>query len=612
MFDFVQNNSIAIKVILGAVALTFVGFGVSSYSSVVDDPYLVKVDGTKIYKKDLDRALEGQPADAAARQAALENLIRQDLLLADAKHAGLVASTEQIRNAIAAIPALQDNGQFSAARYKDFLQARNMSPETFEAQIAREVLLQGQISTFVAGQFVPRTQVDSLIKLLGEQRAVQAAVLQPQSVAADLKLDDAALKAYYDANAKRFRAPEAVKLQYVVLSQAALADAVTVSDAEAQQYFNAHSADFAKEERRVSHILLTVPQNATAAQKAQVKAQAEAILKEVRANPAKFAEIAKARSQDPGSAANGGDLGFFGRGTMVKQFDDVAFQMKPGQISEVVETQFGYHILKLDEVKTPDFSSAKEAVINHLKQTKAGAQFRQESDQLTELAYQNGDSLQALVDKLKLKPESSDWLSRGKPSSDPRLANPKVLDAAFSNDVLKKKHNSEPIDLGNNTLIVVRVAEHQPERQLTLDEVKPQLRSELVAREGAKLVEKRGQAALAELQKGGTPALSWSSAHQVSRNNLAGLPASDARSVFSLSTAKLPAYAGVKHDNGDYVIYRVTAVAAAPAPSDADRAQLLNVMGEVTANAQLAAYLQTLRETYKVTQPKQAAEQEQQ
>jgi peptidyl-prolyl cis-trans isomerase D len=210
MFDFVQNNSIAIKVILGAVALTFVGFGVSSYSSVVDDPYLVKVDGTKIYKKDLDRALEGQPADAAARQAALENLIRQDLLLADAKHAGLVASTEQIRNAIAAIPALQDNGQFSATRYKDFLQARNMSPETFEAQIAREVLLQGQISTFVAGQFVPRTQVDSLIKLLGEQRAVQAAVLQPQSVAADLKLDDAALKTYYDANAKRFRAPEAV------------------------------------------------------------------------------------------------------------------------------------------------------------------------------------------------------------------------------------------------------------------------------------------------------------------------------------------------------------------------------------------------------------------
>jgi peptidyl-prolyl cis-trans isomerase D len=487
-----------------------------------------------------------------------------------------------------------------------------MSPETFEAQIAREVLLQGQISTFVAGQFVPRTQVDSLIKLLGEQRAVQAAVLQPQSVAADLKLDDAALKTYYDANAKRFRAPEAVKLQYVVLSQAALADAVTISDAEAQQYFNAHSADFAKEERRVSHILLTVPQNATTAQKAQVKTQAEAILKEVRANPAKFAEIAKARSQDPGSAANGGDLGFFGRGTMVKQFDDVAFQMKPGQISEVVETQFGYHILKLNEVKTPDFSSAKEAVINRLKQTKAGAQFRQESDQLTELAYQNGDSLQALVDKLKLKPESSDWLSRGKPSSDPRLANPKVLDAAFSNDVLKKKHNSEPIDLGNNTLIVVRVAEHQPERQLTLDEVKPQLRSELVAREGAKLVEKRGQAALAELQKGGTPALSWSSAHQVSRNNLAGLPAADARSVFSLSTTKLPAYAGVKHDNGDYVIYRVTAVAAAPAPSDADRAQLLNVMGEVTANAQLAAYLQTLRETYKVTQPKQAAEQEQQ
>ncbi|MDN0077230.1 SurA N-terminal domain-containing protein [Crenobacter sp. SG2303] len=606
MFDFVQNNSVAIKVILGAVALTFVGFGVSSYSSITDDPYLAKVDGTKIYKKDLDRALEGQPADAATRQAALDNLIRQDLLLTDAKHAGLVASTDQVRRAIAAIPALQENGQFSASRYKDFLQARYMTPEAFEAQIAREVLLQGQISTFVAGQFVSHTQVDSLAKLLGEQRTVQVAVLQPQSVAADLKLDDATLKAYYNANAKRFRAPEAIKLQYVMLSQAALADTISVSDAEAQKFFNEHSADFGKEERRVSHILLTVPQNATAAQKAQIKTQAEAILKQVRANPAKFVEIAKARSQDPGSAANGGDLGFFGRGVMVKQFDDVAFNMKPGQISEVVETQFGYHILKLDDVKTPDFATAKDAVINRLKQTKAGALFRQQADQLNELAYQNGDSLQALVDKLKLKPETSDWLSRGKASSNPRLANPKVLDAAFSDDVLKKKHNSEPIDIGNNTLLVVRIAEHQPEHQLTLDEVKPQVRNELIARDGAKLVEKRGQTALAELQKGGSPVLAWSAAHQVSRNNLAGLPLSDARSVFSLSGAKLPAYAGVKHDNGDYIIYRVNAVTAAPAPSGAERAQLNNALGEVSANAQLSAYLQTLREEYKVTMPRQA------
>ncbi|SMF43873.1 SurA N-terminal domain-containing protein [Pseudogulbenkiania subflava] len=609
MFEFVQNNKFVIKVILGAIALTFVGFGVGSYTTAVDEPYLAKVGNVKIHKQDLDRALEGQPADAATRQAVLENLIRQQLLLADSHAAGLTVSDAQLRKAIAAIPALQENGTFSPERYKQFLAGRYQSSAAFEELVKRDILLQGQLTSLLGSQIVPRTVVDRMAGVLGESREVRALVLKPEAFAAEVKTDDTALKAFYDASLKRFRTPEAIKLDYVVLSQDALAAAQAVTDQEVESYYNEHKADFGSEERRVSHILLTVPPKATAEQKAKVRSAAEALLKEVRANPAKFAELAKTRSQDPGSATNGGDLGFFGRGAMVKPFEDVAFRMQPGQISEVVETEFGFHILKLEEVKQPVFTAVKGEVEQRLKRQKAAAQFRAASEKLGELAYQQADSLKAISDQLKLSPQHSDWLVRGKPASDPLLNNPKLQEAAFSDDVLKGKHNSEPVDLGKNTLVVVRVAEHQPERQQTLAEVQEVIKAELVRREGAKLAEKRGDALLAELKAGkNVDSHPWEPARMVSRRSFGALSLSEVRAVFAASATKLPAFTGVKQDGGNYVVYRVDKVVPAQAPSPAERSQLSGLIGEMNANAQVASYLEALREKYKVTLSQQPTE----
>lgn len=609
MFEFVQNNKFVIKVILGAIALTFVGFGVGSYTTAVDEPYLAKVGDVKIHKQDLDRALEGQPADAATRQAVLENLIRQQLLLSDARDAGLTVSAAQLRKAIAAIPALQENGAFSAERYKQFLAGRYLSSAAFEEMIKRDVLLQGQVASLLGSQIVPRTVVERMAGVLGESREVRALALKPEAFAAEVKTDDAALKAFYDASLKRFRTPEAIKLDYVVLSQDALAAAQVVTDQEVESYYNEHKSDFGSEERRVAHILLTVPAKASAEQKSKVRSAAEALLKEARANPAKFAELAKARSQDPGSAANGGDLGFFGRGAMVKPFEEVAFRMQPGQISEVVETEFGFHILKLEEVKQPVFAAVKGEVEQRLKRQKAAAQFRAASEKLGELAYQQGDSLKAISEQLKLTPQRSDWLVRGKPASDPLLNNPKLLEAAFSDDVLKGKHNSEPLDIGKSTLVVVRVAEHQPERQQALAEVKDAIKAELVLREGARLAEKRGEALLAELKAGkNVDSQPWEAAKMVSRRALGDLSLSEVRAVFAASATKLPAFAGVKQDGGSYVLYRIDKVIPATAPSAAERSQLSGLIGEMSANAQVASYLEALREKYKVTLSQQPAE----
>ena len=262
MFEFVQNNKVFIQVVLGAVALTFVGFGVGSYEAASDDPYLAKVGSAKIYKRDLDRALEGQPTDSASRQAALENLIRQELLLSDAHDRGVTVNPEQLRKVIASIPAFQDNGKFSPTRYREFLQNRYPSPEAFETQIKRDIVLQSQLTGIAGTEFVANTVVSRLAGLLGEGREVRALLLKPADFAAEVKTDDAALKAYYDANAKRFRLPEQVKLDYVLLSQDALAQSVKPSDAELQKYYEQHKAEFSNEQRRASHILLTVPKDA--------------------------------------------------------------------------------------------------------------------------------------------------------------------------------------------------------------------------------------------------------------------------------------------------------------------------------------------------------------
>jgi peptidyl-prolyl cis-trans isomerase D len=248
-----------------------------------------------------------------------------------------------------------------------------------------------------------------------------------------------------------------------------------------------------------------------------------------------------------------------------------------------------------------------------LQQQKSAAQFRADVDTLTEVAYQQGDSLKGVQDALKLVPQQSGWLTHDKAGNDPILSNPKVLAAAFSKDVLVKKHNSEPIDLGNNTMVVVRVLDHQPQHQLKLDEVKDAIKAELVSVEGAKLAAQRGQSMLDALKTGKpTGAQSWSPAHTVSRQSASGLPAADLRAIFSAGVAKLPAFAGVKHDNGEYVLYRVEQVIAAPAATPEQRLQLAGVVGEMGANVQAMAYLNGLRQKYPIKGGTQTINQEDQ
>ncbi len=599
MFDFVQKNSLFIKVVLGAVALTFVGFGVGSYTTATDDPYLAQVNGVGIYKQDIERMLNGRPADAPTRQTMLDNLIRKELLLADARAAGLMITPNQLRAAIAAIPNVQENGKFSPERYQSFLAQQGLNTEAFERLVREDMLIEKQLAGIASSTLVGSQQAAMFYQLLAETRQVSHVALTPAQFASEVKIDDAAIEAYYKANTKRFQTPERVKLDYLMLSQDKLAADIKVADEEAAQYYAAHTADFAKESRRVAHILLTAPQEA--AQRAKVKIEAEALLASLKADPSRFAELAKTRSQDPGSAKQGGDLGYFHRGAMVKPFEDRAFSLKKGQMSDLVETEFGFHVLRVDDIKTPPFAEVRGEVLAYLQKQKSAGVFREQLAKLTELSYQQADSLKPSADALKLTVTHSDWLTREAPAKGASpLDHAKLREAAFSEDVLKARHNSEPVEVAPGTVVVARVAEHQPAATQTLAQVTAQVRTELTAKRATELATEKGKALLARLQKGEALTQNWAAPQTVSRQSPAGLSRDGARSVFATDTSKLPAYAGVTEASGEYRLYRVDSVKPAASADQAQQTQIRTLLAQMMSNAEAMAYVESLRPRFKV------------
>ena len=611
MFSFVQNYRILITIILGLIALTFVGFGVSGYGPTTEEPYLVKVGDARISQSDLDEVLREmpQPVDDKTKNEVLEQLIQQELILQEAKHNGIAISDQQIADYIGSIPALQENGKFSDKLYREFLQSRSWSAATFEKKIKKTLLLQTQISPIFNAQIVTKAQADLMARIFGEERVVRYAMFSPQNFAADIKLSDEALKKYYQDNLKRYRAPEAVKVQFVLLSQEGLADKVTVNDDELKKYYATHEKDFAQDKRRVAHILLAVPQGGSAADKAKIKAEAETILQAVKANPNQFAQVAKQRSEDPGSAPAGGDLGFVERGMMVKPFEDAAFKLNnAGEISGIVETEYGFHILKLEELQKANFDTAKTDVEKKLKMEKAATLYREKEKQLSDQAY-NSDDLPKIAAALQLPTETSDWVARNR-SADPRLGAPEVMEEIFSDEVLKKKHNSKLMKIGNNAQIVLRVVEHRPEKQLTFDEVKPMVTAELMSKEGGKLAQQRGAAALKTLNEGKEVAdVQWAPEVTLSKKTPPpGLEMSELMKVFTASAKKLPTYVGMTRKDNSYLIFKIEAVKAAPSATPEELNGIMTALGQANTESQLSGYLAQLRKRFPVIKAVKSAQ----
>lgn len=603
MFDLVQKNKTVVQVVLGLVSLGLVvGFGLSGYSAMEGGPsWLAKVGGKSITEQDIAEATRGQVISDDMKPMVLQELIRKQLLLNEAHDLRLSPSTQQLQKAIAAIPAFQDNGQFSPQRYQELLGAQQISPTKFEGQMRDDLATRQLLSAFMQSGMTSSVTLERLAKLMGEKREVSSAVLKPEAYLSQVTVSDAEVKQYYDQHQADLKAPEMVRVEYVALSKDQLAQQQVVSDEEIQKYFDAHKDDLAKEERQAAHILIAVPKGASAADKQAAKAKAEDILKQVKANPARFAELAKADSQDPGSKDNGGDLGWFARGAMVKPFEDTVFKLQKDQVSDLVETDFGYHIIKLEGVRTKTLADLKPEIADKLKSEKGTAGYQAQADKFNELVYQQADSLKPAADQFKLQVQQSGWITR-KGTQDPLLNNPKLEDAIFGDDVLKKKHNSEAIEVVPGTLVSARVIEHKDAQIPPLPTVAPDIQARLKHDKAVKLAAADGAKKLAALQKGETVDVAWDAQpKEMSRIAEPSVATDRLHAIFAAPAHKLPAFVGGDDAAlGGYVLYKVGKVIPAPTLTPEMRQQIEQNLGQMYGQAELTNYFGSLQKKAKI------------
>ena len=612
MFDAVRNNKKIVQVFLVLIALPFAFFGVESFRDGGAGVDVAKVGEIKISQQEFQQAvreqqdrLRGQLGELDPkvldnpefRQAILDDLIDQRLLFQEVRKRHLFASDDAVRQAIMAVEVFQDNGQFSQQRYEALLSAQGMSPAGFEAQVRQDLALQQLAGTIGRSGIVSQRVMDKVLALQSEARHVQEFVLPVENYVAKVKLEDGAAKKFYDENTEQFRTPDQAKVEYVVLTPESLA--VEVSEAEIKAWYDGHKERYQQpEERRASHILIAAEKLG----KDKARQKAEEVLREVQAKPAAFAELARKHSDDPGSASQGGDLGFFGRGMMVKPFEDATFALRDGEVSGVVESDFGFHIIKLTGqhvAREKPLAEVRGEIERELKSSAVARKFAEAAESFSNMVYEQSDSLQPVAEQFKLKIQRSDWIGREANPAAGVLGNAKLLAAVFSDDTIQNKRNTEAVEVAQNTLVAARIAEYQPASVQPLAGLQATIEKLLVNQEAQKLARADGEARLAALQSG-TDKLAWGADKVVSRMDARLLPPQAAPLVFRMDKSKLPGYAGVDLPGKGYALYRLSKVTPGAALDTARRQGLQGQLRSLAAQQEVAMYLSALRARYKV------------
>ncbi len=620
MYDFLHKRQRLVQIILALITLPFAFFGVDYYfrSGTGAASEVASVAGDKITQAEFQDSLRTQqermrqamganfdPAifeNPEMRYSVLDQMIGQRLLRREARRDRFSVSDDQLRSFISEIPAFQEDGKFSQSRYEQLLEIQNprRSPVEFAEEVRRELLLAPLQEPIVTGSIVARSNVERYLNLLDQQREVAVATIDAEPFLKGVKIDDAAVKQFYDSNQAAFQVPEEVKLDYVVLTPDALGAQIAIDPAEVRKQYDANLKTYTKpEERQASHILIAVKPDASAEDKAAAKKKADEVAAAARKNPGQFADLAKKYSQDPGSSAQGGDLGFFARdGSMVKPFEDAVFSMQPGEIAGPVQTDFGWHVIKLTNVrpaKVQTFDEVKAQIEQDLKRQKASARFADAADQMQNLVYEQADSLEPVAKALNIKVQSTPLLSRAQVQA---LAhnNQKFVQTIFSPDSLQAKRNTEAMEVAPNTLMAARVTEYKPASPKPFDEVKAEIRRQLEQKAASEQAQLVGRARLEQLLQGKDAGVAFAKPVTLTRNKpQPGVPGAALGAIFQVDSSKLPGYTGSVNERGGYSLYRVQRVITPP-PADAAKANAFaGRVGDQVGRELASAYLASLR-----------------
>ena len=350
--------------------------------------------------------------------------------------------------------------------------------------------------------------------------------------------------------------------------------------------------------------------SADAAARQKAKAKADEVAAELKKNPNSFAELAKKYSQDPGSAAKGGDLGTFSRGSMVKGFDDAVFSMKVGEISGPVETEYGYHIIRVTTINAgsiKSFDQVRPEIERELKKQHAGRRLAELAEQFNNIVFEQSDTLKPAAELVKQAPQTSGWITRSH-ADDPRLNHPKLLQALFSEDVLVNKRNTEAIEVAPGTIVAARLADHKPARVQAFEDVKAAIEKKLLQTRASQLAAEDGRKQLDQLREGKAAELKWSTPELVSRADPKGFTEPVLRQVFKADADKLPAYAGVEAPEGGYMLLKVTRLVEPQKIDSAQQKQLSEALAQMVGEEQFTAYLASLKSKAKISLNKDAFE----
>ena len=607
MFDLVRKHTKILMFMMFLLIIpAFVLVGIDGYKRFNDGATAVaRVGGRDISQAELDFA---HKSEVERIRASMPSIDAKLLDSPQARYASrLITSDARLARDLQQNPTIaalrRPDGGLDMDRYKLLVASQGLTPEGFEARVRRDLSLrQVEAAIMATGFSVPAVAEVSLGSFF-EKREVQIVNFKSADFVSRLNPSDAEIEAFYKGNAMQFQAPESVSIEYLVLDLDTIKKSISISESDLKAYYEQNAARLSgAEERRASHILISAAKDAASAEREKAKKRAQDLLAEVKKSPTAFAEIAKKHSQDPGSAPSGGDLNFFARGAMVKVFEDAAFAMKTGDISEVVESDFGYHIIKLTDVKMPkqrSFDELRAKIEADLKAQQAQRKFAETAEAFTNGVYEQADSLKPVAEKLKLEIKvANNLLRRPAPGTTGVLANAKLLGALFGDDAIVKKRNTEAVETAPNQLVSARVVMHTPARTLPLAEVRSAVRERLLISQAADMARKDGLAKLAAWKAlPGDPAAPM--ALVVSRDQAQGVPPKVVEAAMRTDPSALPALSGVDLGDQGYAVVKVGRIVSRSAPDDAAGKQARGQYAQLWSAAENQAYYGVLKDRFK-------------
>jgi peptidyl-prolyl cis-trans isomerase D len=625
MFDTIRNNS---KILMGLLVVliipSFVLFGVDGYSNMSDrgavvakvgDLEITQQEWDAMHQQEVDRIRASAPnldakllGSAEARYASLERMVNDRLISVAAEKQLLVTSDQRLANYLQQDPSIAglrgSDGKLDMDRYRQLAASQGMTPEMLEARVRRDLSNQQVLASLQASAVASKRQTDSALQAYLQRREIQIQRFEPATFAAKVQVTDTDLEKFYQAQSDRFRSPESADVEYLVLDAAALAKNIQLPEQDIKTYYEQNLQRLSgQEQRRASHILINAAKDAPAAEREKARAKADGLLADVRKDSKSFAQLARKNSDDPGSAANGGDLDFFAKGAMVKAFEDAVFALKKGEISAVVESEFGFHIILLTDIKapaTPSLEAMRPKLEADLREQQAKRQFAELAETFSNSVYEQADTFKPVAEKLKLSIQQAQGLGRTPTAANAGvMANPKILEALFAEDSVSKRRNTAAIELGNNTLVSARIVNYRSAAVRPFADVKDAVRIQFLMAQAQALAKAEGQARLNEWKAQPAQA-QLGNALVVSRDQAQGQPQALVDAALRADPSAMPVLVGVDLGAQGFALVRVNKLVPREEPSAQQQAQSREQFARLLGNAEASAYLSHLKSQFKV------------